>query len=36
MKIPIPNVKETLDELYTKLRKERRAAVKRGIQWQIY
>jgi transposase len=35
MKIPMPNVKETLAELYTKLRKERRAAVKRRIHMLV-
>jgi transposase len=35
MNIPMPDVKETLDELYTKLRKERKAAVKRRIHMLV-
>jgi len=35
MKIPMPNVKESLDELYPKLHKERRAAVKRRIHMLV-
>ena len=35
MKIPMPNVKESLDKLYTKLRKERRAEVKRRIHMLV-
>jgi transposase len=35
MKVPMPNIKESLDELYTKLRKERRAAVKRRIHMLV-
>lgn len=35
MKMPMPNIKESLDELYTKLHKERRAAVKRRIHMLV-
>lgn len=35
MKIPMPTVTESLDELYTKLHKERRAAVKRRIHMLV-
>ena len=35
MKIPMPNVKESLDKLYSKLHKERRAAVKRRIHMLV-
>jgi len=35
MKIPMPSVKESLDELYSKLHKERRAEVKRRIHMLV-
>ena len=35
MKIPMANIKESLEELYTMLHKERRAAVKRRIHMLI-
>ena len=35
MKKPMPSIKESLDELYTKLHKERRAAVKRRIHMLV-
>ena len=35
MKIPMPNIKESLDELYTKLHKEQRAAEKRRIHMLV-
>ncbi len=35
MKIPMPKVKESLDELYSKLHKERRAVVKRRIHMLV-
>ena len=35
MKIPMPTIKESLDELYPRLHKERRAAVKRRIHMLV-
>ena len=35
MKKAMPTIKETLDELYSKLHKERRAAVKRRIHMLV-